>query len=86
MQTRWGTFPLKFFFNDGYVTTSGEALSTRKIKSALKRLIEEEDKKSPMSDDALRSALEEQGFPIARRTVAKYREQLGLPVARLRKS
>ena len=86
VQTRWGTFPLKFFFNDGYVTTSGEALSTRKIKSALKRLIEEEDKKSPMSDDALRSALEEQGFPIARRTVAKYREQLGLPVARLRKS
>jgi RNA polymerase sigma-54 factor len=86
VQTRWGTFPLKFFFNDGYVTSTGEALSTRQIKAALKHLIENEDKHNPMSDDALRDALEHQGFPIARRTVAKYREQLGLPVARLRKS
>lgn len=86
VQTRWGTFPLKFFFNDGYITSTGEALSTRQIKAALKQLIENEDKYNPMSDDALRDALERQGFPIARRTVAKYREQLGLPVARLRKS
>ena len=86
VQTRWGTFPLKFFFNDGYVTSTGEALSTRKIKAALKQLIESEDKQRPMSDDALCDALAARGFPIARRTVAKYREQLGLPVARLRKS
>lgn len=85
VQTRWGTFPLKFFFNDGYVTSSGEALSTRQIKATLKQLIENEDKHNPMSDDTLCDMLASRGFPIARRTVAKYREQLGLPVARLRK-
>ena len=86
VQTRWGTFPLKFFFSDSYVTQNGEELSTRKIKATLRNIIENEDKQKPLSDDALRDALAQQGFPIARRTVAKYREQLGLPVARLRKS
>ena len=86
VQTRWGTFPLKFFFNDSYVTQNGEELSTRKIKAALRRLVEQEDKRKPLSDDVLSAMLAQQGFPIARRTVAKYREQLGLPVARLRKS
>ncbi|MCR4604312.1 MAG: RNA polymerase factor sigma-54, partial [Prevotella sp.] len=86
VQTRWGTFPLKFFFSDGYVTNSGEELSTRKIKVALRDIIDSENKHKPLSDDALRDALEQKGFPIARRTVAKYREQLGVPVARLRKS
>ena len=85
-QTNWGTFPLRFFFSDGYTTGDGEELSTRKIKLALKELIGKEDKKKPMSDDALTKALAKLGYPIARRTVAKYREQLGLPVARLRKS
>lgn len=84
-QTNWGTFPLRFFFSDGYTTDDGEELSTRKIKLALKDLIAKEDKKKPMSDDALTKALAKLGYPIARRTVAKYREQLGLPVARLRK-
>ncbi|MCR5679658.1 MAG: RNA polymerase factor sigma-54 [Prevotella sp.] len=84
-QTRWGIFPLKFFFSDGYVTDSGEELSTRQIKVALRDLIDAEDKQHPLSDDALSEALKQQGFPIARRTVAKYREQMGLPVARLRK-
>lgn len=84
-QTNWGTFPLRFFFSDGYTTDEGEELSTRKIKLALKDLIAKEDKKKPMSDDALTKALTKLGYPIARRTVAKYREQLGLPVARLRK-
>lgn len=84
-QTKWGTFPLKFFFTDGYTTEDGEEMSTRKIKLALQDLIEQEDKKKPLSDDALAKILKEKGFPIARRTVAKYREQLGLPVARLRK-
>lgn len=84
-QTRWGTFPLRYFFSDSYVTESGEELSTRQIKVALRDLIDAEDKKHPMSDDALKEKLAEKGFPIARRTVAKYREQLGIPIARLRK-
>lgn len=84
-QTKWGTFPLRFFFSDGYTTESGEELSTRKMKIALKEIIENEDKKQPMSDEALMQAMRKLGFPIARRTVAKYREQMGLPVARLRK-
>jgi RNA polymerase sigma-54 factor len=84
-QTRWGTFPLRHFFSDGYVTTSGEELSTRKIKAVLRDIIDAEDKHRPLSDDQLKEALAEKGFPIARRTVAKYREQLGVPIARLRK-
>ncbi len=84
-QTRWGTFPLRHFFSDGYVTTDGDQLSTREIKMRLRDLIRHEDKRQPLSDDALCKQLAQQGFPIARRTVAKYREQLGLPVARLRK-
>lgn len=84
-QTRWGTFPLRYFFSDGYVTAEGEEFSTRKIKTALRDLIDAEDKRKPLSDDALKDLLAAKGFPIARRTVAKYREQLGIPVARLRK-
>lgn len=85
VQTKWGIFPLKFFFTDSYTTEDGEELSTRKIKIALRHLIENEDKKKPLSDDAISKVMKEKGFPIARRTVAKYREQLGIPVARLRK-
>lgn len=85
-QTRWGTFPLRFFFSDGYVTESGEELSTRQIKVALKDIVDSEDSRHPLSDDAIKKALAEKGFPIARRTVAKYRELLGIPIARLRKS
>jgi len=84
-QTRWGTFPLRHFFSDGYVTESGEELSTRQIKAALRDLVDAEDKRKPLSDDQLKDLLAEKGFPIARRTVAKYREQLGIPIARLRK-
>jgi RNA polymerase sigma-54 factor len=84
-QTRWGTFPLRYFFSDSYVTASGEELSTREIKVALRDIVEAEDKKHPLSDDALKEELTKRGYPIARRTVAKYREQLGIPVARLRK-
>lgn len=84
-QTRWGIFPLRYFFNDGYVTAEGEELSTREIKAALREFIEGEDKRKPLSDDALKVLLTEKGYPIARRTVAKYREQLGIPIARLRK-
>lgn len=85
-QTRWGTFPLRFFFTDAYVTKDGEEMSTRKIKLALKDIIDKEDKGKPLSDDALAAEMKKKGYPIARRTVAKYREQLGLPVARLRKA
>ena len=85
VQTKWGIFPLKFFFTDSYTTEDGEELSTRKIKIALQHLIENEDKKKPLSDDAISKVMKEKGFPIARRTVAKYREQLGIPVARFRK-
>ena len=84
-QTRWGTFPLRHFFSDGYVTESGEQLSTRQIKAMLRDIVEGEDRRKPLSDDAIREELERKGFPIARRTVAKYREQLGIPIARLRK-
>lgn len=84
-QTKWGTFPLKFFFSDGYTTEDGEEMSTRKIKLALQDLISKEDKKKPLSDDAIAKVMKEKGYPIARRTVAKYREQLGIPVARLRR-
>ena len=84
-QTKWGTFPLKFFFTDSYTTKDGEEMSTRKIKLALKKLIEDEDHTKPLSDDTIAKVLKKKGFPIARRTVAKYREQLGIPVARLRK-
>ena len=85
-QTNWGTYPLRFFFSDGYTNEDGEEMSTRKIKIALKDLVGKEDKTKPLSDDALREALVKLGYPIARRTVAKYREQLGIPVARMRKN
>lgn len=84
-QTRWGIFPLRYFFSDGYVTEGGEELSTRQIKVALKEIIDAEDKRTPLNDDALKDLLAKKGFPIARRTVAKYREALGIPIARLRK-
>lgn len=85
-QTNWGTYPLRFFFSDGYTNEDGEEMSTRKIKIALKDLVDKENKAKPLSDDALREALVKLGYPIARRTVAKYREQLGIPVARMRKN
>ena len=84
-QTRWGTFPLRHFFSDSYVTAEGDELSTREIKASLQDLIDAEDKRKPLSDEALGKLLAEKGYPIARRTVAKYREQLGIPIARLRK-
>ena len=84
-QTRWGTFPLRYFFSDGITTENGQEMSTRKIKVALREAIEQEDKSRPLSDEALTALLKKDGYPVARRTVAKYREQLGFPVARLRK-
>ena len=84
VQTRGGMFPLKYFFSDALKTESGEQLSIREIKAALRDMIENENKQKPLTDDVLSERLKEQGYPIARRTVATYREQLGFPVARLR--
>ncbi len=85
-QTRWGTFPLRFFFTDGYTKDDGEELSTRKIKLALKEIIDKEDKSNPLSDEALVELMKKQGFPIARRTIAKYRDKMGIPKSTLRKN
>ncbi len=85
VQTEFGTYKLKYFFSEGLQTESGEEVSTREVKSILNSLISDEDKKHPLSDDRLTELLQEKGYNIARRTVAKYREQLNLPVARLRK-
>ncbi len=84
-QTKWGLFKLRFFFSDSLMTDNGEEISTRRVKTALKELIDNEDKHHPLSDDILTEKMSAQGYPIARRTIAKYRKQLGIPVARLRK-
>ncbi len=85
VQTEFGTYRLKFFFSESLSTDSGEEVSTREVKKILSNLIEAEDKRKPLSDEQLTDMLQEKGYNIARRTVAKYREQLTLPVARLRK-
>ncbi len=85
IQTDFGIYSLKYFFSEGLQTTSGEEVSTREIKSILKECVENEEKKKPLTDDKLTNILKEKGYEIARRTVAKYREQLNIPVARLRK-
>ncbi len=85
VQTEFGTYRLKFFFSESLSTDSGEEVSTREVKKILSDIIEEEDKRKPLSDEVLTDMLQEKGYNIARRTVAKYREQLNVPVARLRK-
>ena len=85
VQTPFGTFLLKSFFSESMQKENGEEISTREIKTLLKELISSEDKTKPYTDDQLTRLLKEKGYPIARRTIAKYREQLSIPVARLRK-
>jgi len=85
VQTEFGTFRLKFFFSESLSTDSGEEVSTREVKKILSNMIEAEDKRKPLSDEFLTDMLNEKGYNIARRTVAKYREMLNIPVARLRK-
>ena len=85
IQTDFGIFPLKYFFSEGISTVSGEDVSSREVKNVLAEMISKEDKKKPLSDDKLEKSLKARGYNIARRTVAKYREQLNIPVARLRK-
>ena len=85
IQTNFGIFPLKYFFSEGLQTDSGEEVSTREIKKILEECISNEEKRKPLTDDKLAAILKEKGYLIARRTVAKYREQLKIPVSRLRK-
>ena len=85
IQTNFGVFPLKYFFSESLSTDSGEEVSTREVKQILLNAIENEDKHNPLPDEKLMEVLNEKGYNIARRTVAKYREQLNLPVARMRK-
>jgi RNA polymerase sigma-54 factor len=85
VQTPYGTFLLKSFFSESMATESGEEVSTREVKKILQNCIEAESKKKPLTDDELAHILKEKGYTIARRTIAKYREQLNIPVARLRK-
>ena len=85
VQTNFGIFPLRHFFSDGYTTEEGEELSVREIKQLLKECTDHENKENPYNDDELADILREKGYPIARRTVAKYRQQLNIPTARLRR-
>ncbi len=85
VQTEFGIYPLKYFFSEAMTNDAGEEISTREIKKILQESIEKEDKQKPLTDEQLTVVLKLQGYPIARRTVAKYREQLNISVARLRK-
>ncbi|MEX0594168.1 MAG: RNA polymerase factor sigma-54 [Balneolaceae bacterium] len=85
VQTPFGVFELKYFFSEGLVNDSGEEVSSREVKQLLARLIEQENKRRPLSDNELADRLKDEGFRVARRTISKYREQLQLPVARLRR-
>ena len=85
VQTEFGIYPLKYFFSEGIATDSGEDVSSREVKNILREMIDSEPKLNPLSDDKLEKILNDRGYNIARRTVAKYREQLNIPVARLRK-
>jgi RNA polymerase sigma-54 factor len=85
VQTNFGIYPLKYFFSESMQTDSGEEVSTREVKKIMKEHIDGEDKHKPLTDEELTAILKEKGYLIARRTVAKYREQMGVSVARLRK-
>ena len=85
VQTPWTIYPLKYFFSDGVVKSDGTQQSVYELFRVIRELIDGEDKSNPLTDQALQQMLGEQGYNVARRTVAKYREQLDIPVARLRK-
>ena len=85
VQTPFGTFPLKSFFSESMSTDSGEEVSTREVKKILQDCISSENKRKPLTDDELATILNEKGYNIARRTIAKYREMLNISVARLRR-
>ncbi len=82
--TEWGTFPLRHFFTDSFSSEDGGELSIRAVRAALKEVIQAEDKSAPLSDEALVAEMKKRGFNIARRTVAKYRDKMGIPVSKMR--
>ncbi len=85
VQTNFGIYHLKHFFSESMQTDTGEEISSREVKAILKECIENEDKRKPLTDDKLSEILQQKGYVIARRTIAKYREQMNIPIARLRK-
>ena len=85
VQTHFGVFSLKYFFSESLSTDSGEEVSTREVKKILSEAVDSENKRTPLTDEKLMNLLRDKGYNIARRTVAKYREQLNIPVARMRK-
>jgi RNA polymerase sigma-54 factor len=84
-QTEWGVFELRYFFNEGIPTDSGEEIANMEVKAIIKEIIDGENPKRPLSDQELTKILLERGFNIARRTVAKYRESMDIPISRMRK-
>ena len=86
VETRYGIFPLRYFFSEAMTKMDGDEVSTREIKKLLQEVVDGEDKHNPLTDDQLVQVLAEHGYPIARRTIAKYRDILGIPVARMRKT
>lgn len=85
IETHFGIFPLKYFFSEGLENKDGEEVSTRELKKVLQECVENEDKHKPLTDDQLVTLMNEKGYKVARRTIAKYRDQLGIPKARMRK-
>lgn len=86
VETRFGIYPLKYFFSESMTNAEGDEVSTREIKKILQEVVDKEDKRNPLTDEQLVDLLKAEGYPIARRTIAKYRDLLGIPVARLRKT
>ena len=85
IETPYKIYPLKYFFSEGLVNKSGEEVSTRELKTVLKQIVDAENKHKPLTDEQLVAELSKKGYNVARRTIAKYRDQLGIPLARLRK-
>src|SRR5699024_220583 len=85
VQTHFGVFELKYFFSEGLIKENGEEVSSREVKNVVQEIIDGENKQKPLSDQSIATKLKEEGYKVARRTVSKYREQLNIPVARLRK-
>jgi RNA polymerase sigma-54 factor len=85
IETNFGIFPLKYFFSEGLENQDGDEVSTRELKKVLQECVDSEDKHKPLTDDQLVEVMTSKGYKVARRTIAKYRDQLGIPKARLRK-
>jgi RNA polymerase sigma-54 factor len=85
IETHFGIYPLKYFFSEGLENQAGDEVSTRELKKALQECVDNEVKQKPLTDDQLVAEMEAKGYKVARRTIAKYRDQLGIPKARLRK-